>query len=467
MSIKALCLTAILGVLAQPSALGQRGLPAPFIKPGTELTKGHPNLSDPLMYSELVDESFATTSPIKQTEGCKVLEEWQPVVVSEDHWFSVATDRRPAAYELVGVLAVAGDTNCVKPGYPMRIVALNMPSGIARVLGWFYPTSIVGPRPEYISQQETLLVSAGLMGTKAQPVFVTGAVVRVSPVEEMLIHAPRMVGARMINRTQMEAAIAEGTPIVDVRPRAQFDIARVKGAIHVPYTPGPRMHLLEDYASYVKSGDAFDIRRVPPNKDAPVILIGESWNSDNVYRAAVVLRSEGWKKIFIFHEGMDYFLGLNRMPPMHMRAARILHNLEAAAFIANKSNQAQVVDVRSDVEFAAGAIPGAYLAPYRERRDLPMRTPGLSGPALLEYGDQWVPPAGLSKTLPLVIVGESRWDWRGYKAALVARALGFQTVIWARSGMDQWASGVDRSPLTTVIKRPYPLPDGFVGGPGK
>ncbi len=413
----------------------------PIMKAGSELVAGDRKLEDPLrVYQQTENLKWAETAKIKETEGCKYLQSWEPSFITKNHWNSSipAFARRRVRPVL---LAIPAKTNCIKIGVPARVASVDRATGLAMDLGWFMPTGIAPRRPELAKQEEAVLVSAGLIGSDAEIVMVTGQSINsVGPVGPGN-YAPRMVGVRMIDRDQMEAAIKDGTQIVDVRSKKQFDLVRVKGAVHVPYTPGPRMKIFDEYANYVKSGDAFDIRRVNPDREKPIILIGEGWESDGVYRAAIVLRSEGWKKIFIFYEGMNYFTGMQWSPPLTsgLAGAPVSAN-QVADLLLDRSSGLQVIDVREAKEFNVVRLPGAKLAPYRERDDLKLRrTAGLNGKILTDYGDVWAAPPGLDKTKPILIIDQSPYDWRAYKAALVAKSQGFSKIYWSYSGVEAWA----------------------------
>lgn len=424
----------------------------PLFKPGTEVVTGDRNLEDPLFqYSDLAKPELAEKALIKETEGCKVLQSWEPTIVSRDHWQTVSQIFGRSVSQ-VGVLAVNAATNCLKLGVPAQIVQLDAASGLTTLLGWYMPTAIAGPRPEHSVQEGLLLISAGLVGKKVPVNFISGRVIFSTRTREVSSYAPRLNGARFITRDQMEAAIKDGTQIIDVRPKKQFDVIHIKGSTHVPYTTGPRMAILDDYSKYAKAGDAFDIRRIGTDREKPLVLIGEEPDSDGVYRAAVVLRSEGWKKIFIFFEGFNYFSGMSWTPPLGtVFFTAIGEPAQLAALRADRTLGAKIIDVRSSLEFMQGAIPGAISAPFKERDDLRMRSLRLNGEMLLKYGDSWPLPATLAKTTPIVIIGENIQDWRAYKAGLIARASGFTTIYRFGLGMSTWRLFSSQDPVA------YPL----------
>ena len=428
--------------------------PNSLLKAGSEFVTGDRKLEDPLRpYATFEDPKLAEKATIKETEGCKYLQPWESTFISENHW-SANSPPYTARRSRGAIFAIPAKTNCVKIGVPAPVAAVDRATGLAMSVGWFMPTGISPRRPAMAKHEESILVSAGLVGSDAEIVFVTGRTMNAAGPMGPGNYAPRMVGARMIDRDQMEAAIKDGTQIVDVRSKKQFDLARVKGAVHVPYTPGPRMKVFDEYANYVKSGDAFDIRRVNPDREKPVILIGESWDSDGVYRAAVVLRSEGWKKVFVFYEGMNYFTGMHWAPPLgSVLVGPPMNSFQLADLLADKTQPLQVIDVREAKEFSLGTVPGAKLAPYRERDDLRLRRAGINGQILTTYGDTWTPPAGIVKTNPVFFIHQDARDWRAYKAALVAKSMGFTKIYWSSPGIESWAILTQKAPERFSIVR--------------
>jgi rhodanese-related sulfurtransferase len=433
---------------------------------GTEVVAGKSSLPDPLRpYDSLIDAKFAEKSPLKQTAGCENLEVWQPVLVLNEQWRAI-DPVISTGYSEVGVLAVQASTNCVKVGHPMRISNLMLPAGIGAELGWFFPTSMVGRRAEMFNQESRLLFKAGLSADSQDVVFVTGRVIATCPTR-FRPHVPRMVGARFISRDQIETAIREGAQVIDVRSKAAFSQFRIKGSVNIPYSTGPRMDMYEEYADYVKAGDAFDVRLVQADKEKPVVIIG-SYNENNIYRAAVVLRSEGWKNVLVFWEGIEYFTGMTWTPPARSELIKIIDGYEVAKLMNDRTQSPIIIDVRRGQHFARATIAGAYTSEFFERDDLRYRIRGLNGAMLIEYGE-WVKiPPNIPPGAPIIVVGYNGRDWRGYKAALIIRQYGFGNVSWYRDGVADWLNLEALNPqLFPTVGFPWPFPKGFIGGPKK
>lgn len=463
-----LAIALVIGAAASPAeAQDQQGKKRKSLFPaGTEVVAGKSTLPDPLRpYDSLIDTKFAEKSPIKQTTGCDQLEVWQPVLVQLEQWRAI-DPVIPTGFAEVGVLAIQASTNCVKVGHPMRISHLRLPAGIGAELGWFFPTSMVGRRAEMANQESRLIFKAGLPADTQDVVFVTGRVIATFPFS-MRPHVPRMVGARFISREQIDTAIRDGTQIVDVRSKAAHNQFKIKGSVSIPYTTGPRMHMYEEYSAYVKSGDAFDVRRVQPDKTKPVVIIG-NYNENNIFRAAVVLRSEGWKNVLVFWEGIEYFTGMVWTPPARSELVRIIDGFQAAKLMNDRTQKTIVLDVRRGVHYALATIAGSYTSEFIERDDLYYRIRGLNGGMLLEYGEWVQVPPKVEPGAAIIVVGYHERDWRGYKAALILRHYGFGNVSWYRAGVADWLNLNALNPqLFPVSRHSWPLPKGFIGGPKK
>lgn len=459
----------VAGLLAtQPATVSAqaKGKEKNLFPANTEVVIGKAALPDPLRpYDSMIDPKFIEISPLKETSGCTQLEVWQPVVVEPKQWVAII-GVVPMGTSEVGILAVNPNVNCVRPGHPMRVVHIRSESGISVEEGWFFPTAIHGRRTEnqeVIDLENQLLLAAKMVPDTKDVVFVTGRVI--SSLRRPW--APRMSGVRFIDRKQMEAAINDGTTIVDIRPRASFEKFRIKGSISVPYSTGPRMQFHEDYKDYPKSGDAFDVRKVPVDKEKPVIITGE-FNVPALYRAAVVLRGEGWKNIFIFWEGIEYFTGMIWSPPVTSDLIRVVAADEVAKMMNDKTLNPVIIDVREASEFAMGHIPGAVSMPFYERDDLRLRLPGLNGEMLFDYGEYTTIPEGTNPAAPVIFVGPHEHNWAAYKSGLIARHYGFTNVMWYRGGMAEWARlTFANSRVFRVSRAPLPALQDSKGGVGR
>lgn len=277
-----------------------------------EVTFGEPTRPDPLKPYVMLSQASKgiVAGGITSSEGCSSLETWEPILVSEKQWRLIDPPTNQPQSQ-IAVLPIDGKGNCIKVGEPAPIAMFDRESGLSLHLGWFFPTAIHPRRADYARQEDTLLKVAGVSTASESLIMVSGRVIFGTGTQTSgsgFQYAPRLQGARVLTRDQMEAAIARADQIVDVRLKKIFDAGHVKGAKQIPYSVGSRAKPFDTYANYPKVGDAFDIRKIDPDREKPVILMGAGFHSPEPYRAAMVLRAEGWKKIFVFAEGFEYFV---------------------------------------------------------------------------------------------------------------------------------------------------------------
>jgi rhodanese-related sulfurtransferase len=109
----------------------------------------------------------------------------------------------------------------------------------------------------------------------------------------------KLDGVKIVTADQARELQAKGVPLVDTRVAAEYAEKTVKGAISVPY----REKSAKD-VGFDRAQDAFDLSKLPADKNAPVVLFcnaGECWKS---YKASVVARDAGFKQIHWFRGGM-------------------------------------------------------------------------------------------------------------------------------------------------------------------
>jgi CheY-like chemotaxis protein/rhodanese-related sulfurtransferase len=93
--------------------------------------------------------------------------------------------------------------------------------------------------------------------------------------------------------------MTQGVPLFDVRPLAHYREAHIPGAVHVPYQMNSPKEV-----EYDDSVDAFDLTKLPRDKNAPMIFQcngAECWYS---YKAARYMVQRGYTKIYWFRTGL-------------------------------------------------------------------------------------------------------------------------------------------------------------------
>jgi ABC-type phosphate/phosphonate transport system substrate-binding protein/rhodanese-related sulfurtransferase len=106
-------------------------------------------------------------------------------------------------------------------------------------------------------------------------------------------------GVSIPTAAEVKKMLGQGVPLFDVRPHAQYREAHIPGAINVTY----QMNSPKD-VEYDDSVDAFDISKLPKDKNAPIIFQcngAECWYS---YKAARYMLKRGHTKVYWFRTGL-------------------------------------------------------------------------------------------------------------------------------------------------------------------
>jgi ABC-type phosphate/phosphonate transport system substrate-binding protein/rhodanese-related sulfurtransferase len=108
-----------------------------------------------------------------------------------------------------------------------------------------------------------------------------------------------LAGASIPTAEQVRKLMAEGVPLFDVRPPAHYREAHIPGAVNVPYQMNSPKEV-----DFDDSVDAFDLAKLPKDKNAPMIFQcngAECWYS---YKAARYLVKRGYTKVYWFRTGL-------------------------------------------------------------------------------------------------------------------------------------------------------------------
>jgi rhodanese-related sulfurtransferase len=111
-------------------------------------------------------------------------------------------------------------------------------------------------------------------------------------------------GATIPSAAQVKKLMGEGVPLFDVRPQAHYREAHIPGAVNVPYQMNSPKEV-----DYDDSVDAFDISKLPKDKNAPMIFQcngAECWYS---YKAARYMVKRGYTKVYWFRTGLPAWKG--------------------------------------------------------------------------------------------------------------------------------------------------------------
>ena len=108
-----------------------------------------------------------------------------------------------------------------------------------------------------------------------------------------------LAGASLVTADQVKDLQSKGAPVIDTRVAAEYAEAHIKGAISVPYKEKSAKDI-----GFDASQDAFDLAKLPADKNAPVVFYcnaGECWKS---YKASVMAIKGGHKKVNWFRGGI-------------------------------------------------------------------------------------------------------------------------------------------------------------------
>jgi rhodanese-related sulfurtransferase/ABC-type phosphate/phosphonate transport system substrate-binding protein len=137
----------------------------------------------------------------------------------------------------------------------------------------------------------------------------------------------------------------------------------------------------------------------------------------------------GLGRVTAKHEAAPYkyVASLGHFTPGTLPGVKRVRAAEVKELIAQN---AVMVDVRSEKEYAEGHIPGAILVPYGEKslKDIAF-DPGV---------DSFSGVDKLDKKKPVIFACNGAECWKSYKAAKAAVARGFTTVYWFRGGLPEW-----------------------------
>jgi rhodanese-related sulfurtransferase len=394
---------------------------------------------DPLrLFASLERPDLASNSPIKETSGCGALPAWYPVKIAQSQIDTLFVRNSALRVSRAFALVLDGAANCIKPGYPARLSAQASLSPLHAEVGWMMPTAILPLNDQNKAVARPLIDAAE--GDEANSVIVVGVTLSQRGVWHLGVPpAPRMEGARVIDRAEFEAAVQSGWPVIDVRSASEHTVLNVQNSVNLPYVLAPRALIREPISMWGASGDEHQLARLQLALDKEVVVVGQGSADLRAYRTAALLADRGYQKVFYFWEGMDYFLRNRQTPPVTSELIQVVNLEEAFRVMSDPANPPMVIDVRAPAQFEQGAINKARNYPMQEKGPVPFRRSGLSARALKAYGEKWILPTDIPRTRPLLIYGFDS-DWTAYKAALLAKEDGFSTVYWMRAGYLDWST---------------------------
>lgn len=111
-------------------------------------------------------------------------------------------------------------------------------------------------------------------------------------------------GVKVVSAEQARDLAAKGAPLIDARAANEYAEKTIKGALSVPYKEKSAKA-----PDFDRSQDSFDLNKLPSDKNAVLVLFcnaGTCWKS---YKAAVLARDAGYKKVHWLRGGFPEWEG--------------------------------------------------------------------------------------------------------------------------------------------------------------
>lgn len=118
----------------------------------------------------------------------------------------------------------------------------------------------------------------------------------------------------------------------------------------------------------------------------------------------------------------------NPIVPDSLSGAKVISADDCKKLI---GGSAKVIDVRNELEYQEGHIPGAVFLPYKEKSDK-----AVSFDVSADKFDLSKLPS--DKSTPIIFYCNGDRCWKSYKSSVVAVKAGYKNVNWFRGGIPEW-----------------------------
>lgn len=106
-------------------------------------------------------------------------------------------------------------------------------------------------------------------------------------------------GGKVISVEEAKAlSDKKGTQFFDMRSAINFGKGHIPGAIALPYKENS-----EYKADFDASKDSFDLKKLPSDKNAPIVFYSDGPTGWKSYKAAVQARKAGYRKVMWMRDG--------------------------------------------------------------------------------------------------------------------------------------------------------------------
>jgi rhodanese-related sulfurtransferase len=109
----------------------------------------------------------------------------------------------------------------------------------------------------------------------------------------------KLDGVKIVSAEQAREMQSKGAVLVDTRVAAENAEKTIKGSLSVPYKEKSAKE-----AGFDRAQDKFELAKLPPAKDASVVMFcngAECWKS---YKGAVLARDAGYKQVYWLRGGL-------------------------------------------------------------------------------------------------------------------------------------------------------------------
>ena len=139
--------------------------------------------------------------------------------------------------------------------------------------------------------------AAGDAGNK--PAFSLATPGEFAAISSMLNTTPKeLAGARIVEAKEAADLIAKGVPLIDARLESDYLDGHIKGAKWIPY-----QEVSAKEVGFDPVDDKFDLSKLPPDKNAPMVLYCDGTSCWKSYKASVMAIRNGYKNVYWFRGG--------------------------------------------------------------------------------------------------------------------------------------------------------------------
>jgi rhodanese-related sulfurtransferase len=118
----------------------------------------------------------------------------------------------------------------------------------------------------------------------------------------------------------------------------------------------------------------------------------------------------------------------NPIVPDGLSGAKVINAEECKKLIGGNG---KAFDVRNELEYGEGHLPGAIMLPYKEKSDK-----AANFDSSVDKFDISKLPS--DKSIPVVFYCNGDRCWKSYKSSVAAIRAGYKNVNWFRGGLPEW-----------------------------